>query len=72
MNLLVAGRRVLVVGGGAVAAEKARGLLAAGAIVHVVATEVLPVVRALDVTWEERPYAPGDVVGLSPRRRVHR
>ena len=63
VNLLVAGRRVLVVGGGAVAAEKVRGLLAAGAIVHVVATEVLPVVRSLDVTWEERPYARGDVVG---------
>ena len=40
VNLLVSGRRVLVVGGGAVAAEKARGLLAAGAIVHVVATDV--------------------------------
>ncbi|MEQ1786710.1 MAG: bifunctional precorrin-2 dehydrogenase/sirohydrochlorin ferrochelatase [Acidimicrobiales bacterium] len=63
VNLLVAGRRVLVVGGGAVAAEKARGLLAAGAIVHVVATEVRAPVRALEVTWEERPYARGDVRG---------
>jgi siroheme synthase-like protein len=64
VNLLVAGRRVLVVGGGAVAAEKARGLLAAGAVVHVVATEVTAEVRALDLTWEERPYAPGDVTGF--------
>lgn len=63
VNLLVSGRRVLVVGGGAVAAEKARGLLAAGAIVHVVATEVRDQVRALDVAWEERPYARGDVSG---------
>jgi len=64
VNLLVAGRRVLVVGGGAVAAEKARGLLAAGAVVHVVATEVGSLVRALDLTWDERPYARGDVAGF--------
>jgi precorrin-2 dehydrogenase/sirohydrochlorin ferrochelatase len=63
VNLLVAGRRVLVVGGGAVAAEKARGLLAAGAIVHLVATEVREEVRALDLTWEERPYVRGEVAG---------
>ena len=63
VNLLVAGRRVLLVGGGAVAAEKARGLLAAGAIVHVVAPQISPEVRALDVTWDERPYARGEVLG---------
>jgi precorrin-2 dehydrogenase/sirohydrochlorin ferrochelatase len=63
VNLLVAGRRVLVVGGGAVAAEKVRGLLAAGAIVHLVATEVRDEVRALDLTWEERPYVRGEVAG---------
>ncbi len=60
VNLLVAGRPVLVVGGGAVAAEKARGLLTAGAVVHVVAPQVGDAVRALDVTWEERPYERGE------------
>ena len=61
VNLLVAGRQVLVVGGGAVAAEKVRGLVAAGAVVHVVANDVGDGVRALDVTWEERAYQRGEV-----------
>ena len=63
VNLLLTGRRVLVVGGGRVAAEKVRGLLAAGAVVHVVAASVSDDVRSLDVTWEERPYGPGDLAG---------
>ena len=63
VNLLVAGRRVLVVGGGVVAAEKARGLLAAGAIVHVVGPEVSAEIRGMEVTWEERAYERGDVAG---------
>lgn len=63
VNLLLTGRRVLVVGGGTVAAEKVRGLVAAGAAVHVVATVVSESVREQPVTWEERPYAPGEVVG---------
>jgi precorrin-2 dehydrogenase/sirohydrochlorin ferrochelatase len=63
VNLLVAGRRVLVVGGGQVAAEKVAGLLTAGAVVHVVATSVSEEVRALPVTWEERAYRRGEVEG---------
>lgn len=63
VNLRVDGRRCLVVGGGPVAARKARGLLEAGAVVHVVATEVGAEMRALAVTWEERPFATGDTGG---------
>ena len=63
VNLLVAGRPVLVVGGGAVAASKVSGLLRAEAVVHVVATRVGDEVRALPVTWEERPYRRGEVAG---------
>jgi siroheme synthase-like protein len=63
VNLLLTGRRVLVVGGGRVAAEKVRGLLAAGAVVHVVATAVGDDVRALGVTCDERPYGRGDLDG---------
>ena len=63
VNLLLTGKRVLVVGGGAVGAEKARGLVAAGAVVHVVAIAVSPEVQALGVTCEERPYERGEVAG---------
>jgi precorrin-2 dehydrogenase/sirohydrochlorin ferrochelatase len=63
VNLLVAGRSALVVGGGSVAADKAQGLVAAGAAVHVVAPQVDGAVRALDVTWEERAYERGEVAG---------
>jgi len=56
----------LVVGGGAVAARKARALLAAGAHVRIVATELGADVRALAESHErlhleQRPYAEGDV-----------
>ena len=64
VNLVVAGRRCLVVGGGRVAARKAEGLRACGAVVHVVAPHVGPEVRAqAGVTWEERPYRAGEVAG---------
>ncbi|HET8605456.1 MAG TPA: bifunctional precorrin-2 dehydrogenase/sirohydrochlorin ferrochelatase [Gaiellaceae bacterium] len=57
------GRRCLVVGGGRVALEKTRGLLAAGAAVAVVAPEVVPELRSLPVELVERPFADGDVAG---------
>ena len=42
--LKLAGRRVLVVGGGPVAASKLAALVAAGAVVHVVAPDVVPAI----------------------------
>ncbi len=63
----VAGRRVVVVGGGPVAARRARGLLADGADVHVVAPaaceELADLVAARAVGWEPREYATGDLDG---------
>jgi len=64
VNLIVEGRPCLVVGGGAVAAQKAAALVACGADVHVVAERIGPEVRALPVTWEERSYTPGEVSGF--------
>ena len=58
VNLSLAGRRCLVVGGGPVALQKARELVVCGATVEVVAPEILEEIAALDgVICHKRPYA---------------
>lgn len=65
VNLVVTGRRCVVVGGGRIAARKIDALLAAGADVRVVAPEVGPEVRAWAddgrLTLDLRPFAPADL-----------
>ena len=62
--LRVAGRRVLVVGGGAVATRKVVGLAGAGALVTVVAPTVDPSIEAIPgIRVERRPYRSGDLDG---------
>ena len=67
VNLRLAGRPCLVVGGGVVALAKVRGLLEADASVTVVATDVVPELADLaerdGVTIERRPFAAGDLAG---------
>jgi precorrin-2 dehydrogenase / sirohydrochlorin ferrochelatase len=67
VNLLVAGRRCVVVGAGRIAARKIESLLAAGAEVQVVAPGVGAEVRAWAdegrLTLAERPFAESDVEG---------
>ena len=65
MNLLVRGRRVVVVGGGRIAARKIAPLLDLGAAVEVVAPEVGDEVRAWAdagrVVLHQRAFAPDDL-----------
>lgn len=67
VNLLVAGRRILVVGGGRVAARKIEALLDLGADVDVVAVAASAEVRGWAdqgrLRLQERPFTEGDVDG---------
>jgi uroporphyrin-III C-methyltransferase/precorrin-2 dehydrogenase/sirohydrochlorin ferrochelatase len=67
LGLMLAGKRVLVVGGGAVATRRVPALLAAQAQVVLVAPEVSPALRALAdegrLHWERRGFEPSDVDG---------
>jgi len=61
--LNLASRRVVVVGGGPVAASKLEALLAAGAVVTVVAPDVRPEIERAGVTVVRRPFEDADLDG---------
>jgi len=65
--LKLANRRVLVVGGGAIAAQKIPGLLEAGALIHVVSPKLSPAlveyVRNRKIDWSPKPFEPSDLDG---------
>src|SRR5690349_22948912 len=65
LGLRLEGRRVVVVGGGAVATRRMPALLDAGADVLLVSPELTPVLRDLAdkgrLRWEARPFEPSDV-----------
>ena len=66
-GLRLAGRRVVVVGGGAVAVRRVAGLVAAAADVRVIAPQVTPALEAMaakgEVSSHTRRYAEGDLNG---------
>jgi len=67
LALRLDGRRVLVVGGGSVAARRVPGLLDANADVLLISPEVTPslhdLILAGRIGWQSRGYAPGDCAG---------
>ena len=67
VGLTLAGRRVVVVGGGTVAQRRLPAWLAAGADVEVVAPDVTPAVEGMatarELRWTARPYRDGDLGG---------
>src|SRR5439155_12066406 len=60
----LAGRRVLLVGGGPVAAAKLAQLVAAGADVRLVSLEVCEEIERSGVACERRAFAPADLDGV--------
>src|SRR5258707_8188297 len=67
LGLRLEGRRVLVVGGGAVASRRVPALLDAGADVLLVSPKVAASLEDLAaagrIRWERRGYRPGDCAG---------
>ncbi|GAA3229710.1 uroporphyrinogen-III C-methyltransferase [Actinocorallia longicatena] len=65
LGLRLAGRRVVVVGGGRVAQRRVPTLLAAGAAVELIAPEITPSLEDLleQIVWHRRAYESGDLEG---------
>lgn len=67
VGLRLAGRDVLVVGGGSVAQRRVPGLIAAGAVIRLVAPTVTAALQALaesgEIAWIERAFEENDLDG---------
>src|SRR5271154_5153379 len=64
VGLRLAGRKVVVVGGGTVAQRRLPLLIASGADVHVIARSATPAVEAMDgISLAIREYRDGDLDG---------
>lgn len=66
-GLRLAGRKVVVVGGGSVAQRRVPSLIAVGADVHVVSPEVTPAIEGIvgagEARWTRRPFQDTDLDG---------
>lgn len=67
INIRIADRLCLVIGGGSVALRKVKGLLQGGARVRVISPEVEPELQRMselqEIEWLEREYVEGDLRG---------
>jgi precorrin-2 dehydrogenase/sirohydrochlorin ferrochelatase len=67
VNLQIAERKCVVIGGGRVAARKVATLLECGGVVEVVSPELVEELRERqqkgELAWLARPYRPGDLAG---------
>ncbi len=67
VNLAIAGRKCVVIGGGEVAARKIATLLDCGGSVEVISPDLTPGLRELHdegrLFWQARSYCPGDLAG---------
>lgn len=65
VGLHLAGRRVVVVGGGHVAQRRVPALIAAGADVHLVSPEVTPAIEGMtgEIIWTRRGFQESDLDG---------
>ncbi|MEN3583699.1 uroporphyrinogen-III C-methyltransferase [Streptomyces sp. ZYX-F-203] len=65
VGLRLAGRRVVVLGGGQVAQRRLPALVAAGADIHLISPTATPSVEAMadagEIVWERRGYRDGDL-----------
>lgn len=62
LMLKLAGKRVVIVGGGKVALRKAQGLAVTGASVTVVSPVILPELLALlNIEWQQKRFEPNDI-----------
>ena len=70
INLELAGKPVVIVGGGEVAARKAKGVLAAGAAVAVLAPRVTDALAAFSdagrIEWVRAPFSAGEIARRRP------
>lgn len=67
VNLQIAERKCVVIGGGRVAARKVATLLECGGLVEVISPELVEELRERyqqgQLVWRDRPYQPGDLAG---------
>ncbi len=59
--LNLTGQRCVIIGGGAVAARRARVLIEAGALVHIIAPRFDAAIQTVNATLHRRAYVPGDL-----------